>query len=81
MADGSRAIQGQLRQLRETMQAEFETTRVHSAGEADKTRQHLGGKLDSIDGKLDGIDGKLSQLVGMAERYLKDEKPPWEGSE
>ena len=68
MADGTRALQGQMRQLRKSMENEAERTRQHASVEAERTRQHLGSKLDSIDGKLD-------RLVEIAEMVIEDE--PW----
>ena len=69
MTDG--ALHGQVKQLRISLENEFE-----------ETRQCLGGKLDSVDAKLDKLDSKdakLDRLIGIAEQVIEDE--PWKGEQ
>ena len=80
MTDG--AFQGQVKQVRISLEREAEKTRQHASTEAEKTRQALGGKLDSVDAKLsklNSIDGKLNRLVEIAEQIIKDES--WKGKQ
>ena len=64
MADGTKALQGQIGNLRTTLMKE-----------AVKTRQYLGAKADSTNEKLDSLNDKLDRIIEIAETYIAGE--PW----